>query len=147
MKKIFLIGFLFFLSISTMSLAKQSMISLKDYINKNNVNETAVQSYVFNRCAAVSLYVSSLFQHYQDKSLSVKAEKNYKFFSEANFIHLTNKGNMTAESASKNFDENVPSMTKIYFNDGQNNFLQSGEYTTGYIIEDFQICDNFLKLK
>lgn len=63
MIKNILTAFSFLLFSMFASLAQQSMIPLKEYIDKNNTNDFAVQSYIFNRCAAVSLYVGSLSQH------------------------------------------------------------------------------------
>jgi len=145
MKKNFLVFFLFLLFPTLTSLAQQSMTSLKDYISNNDVNNVAVQSYIFNRCAAVNLYVGSLTQNSTDKSVMEKSLKNYEFFAETNIKHLVSKGNMTAESARKNFTDNVPAMSKIYGKDGQENFVKTGDYTKGYIFDDFSICNQFLK--
>ena len=145
MKKSTLVFLIYFISLTSVSLAQQSMVPLKQYINKNNVNDTAVQSYVLNRCAAVSLYISALNQSAADKTISTQTKKNYETFAELNLIHLTTKGNMTQKDAQKNIFDNIPPMSKAYGADGQANYVKTGEYTTGYIFEDFQICNSMLR--
>jgi hypothetical protein len=101
------------------------MTPLKEYVEKNNTNDVAVQSYIFNRCAAVSLYVGSLSQHNKDQTVTTQSLKNYELFAEANMAHLVSKGNMTAQDARKNFEDNVPPMSKAYAKDGQENFVKT----------------------
>jgi hypothetical protein len=121
------------------------MTPLKEYVEKNNTNDVAVQSYIFNRCAAVSLYVGSLNQHSKDQTVMTQSLKNYELFAEANMAHLVSKGNMTAKDARKNFEDNVPPMSLAYSKDGQENFVKRGDYTKGYIFDDFVFCNRILK--
>ena len=143
--KFFFVSLLYFLSLISTSLAQQSMTPLKEYVEKNNTNDVAVQSYIFNRCAAVSLYVGSLNQHSKDQTVMTQSLKNYELFAEANMAHLVSKGNMTANDARKNFEDNVPPMSKTYAKDGQENFVKRGDYTKGYIFDDFVFCNRILK--
>jgi hypothetical protein len=145
MKKFISTILLYFVSLTSVSLAQQSMIPLKDYISKNNTDDVAVQSYILNRCAAVNLYISVLNPNAADKSVATRTQKNYELFAELNFTHLTTKGKMKNNEAQKNIFDNIPPMSKAYGDDGQANFVKTGEYTTGYIFEDFQICNKFLK--
>jgi hypothetical protein len=145
MKKFISTILLYFVSLTSVSLAQQSMIPLKDYISKNNTDDVAVQSYILNRCAAVNLYISVLNPNAADKSVATRTQKNYELFAELNFTHLTTKGKMKNNEAQKNIFDNIPLMSKAYGDDGQANFVKTGEYTTGYIFEDFQICNKFLK--
>ena len=133
------------MSLISTSLAQQSMTPLKEYVGNNNTNDVNVQSYIFNRCAAVSLYVGTLNQHSKDQTVMTQSLKNYELFAEANFTHLVSKGNMTAKDASKNFEDNVPPMSKAYAKDGQENFVKRGDYTKGYIFDDFVFCNRILK--
>ena len=71
--------------------------------------------------------------------------KNYELFAESNMAHLVSKGNMTAQDARKNFEDNVPPMSKAYAKDGQENFVKRGDYTKGYIFDDFVFCNRILK--
>jgi len=143
--KFFFVSLLYFLSLISTSLAQQSMTPLKEYVEKNNTNDVAVQSYIFNRCAAVSLYVGSLNQHRKDQTVMTQSLKNYELFAESNMAHLVSKGNMTAQDARKNFEDNVPPMSKAYAKDGQENFVKRGDYTKGYIFDDFVFCNRILK--
>ena len=143
--KFFFLSLLYFLSLISTSLAQQSMIPLKEYVEKNNTNDVAVQSYIFNRCAAVSLYVGSLSQNNKDQKVTTQSLKNYELFAEANMAHLVSKCNMTAKDARKNFEDNVPTMSLAYSKDGQENFVKRGDYTKGYIFDDFVFCNRILK--
>lgn len=145
MKKFGTAFLLYFVSLTSVSFAQQSMISLKDYITKNNTDDNAVQSYILNRCAAVNLYISVLNPNAADKSVATLTKKNYELFAELNLIHLTTKGKMKNSDAQKNIFDNIPPMSKAYGDDGQANFVKTGEYSTGYILEDFQICNKFLQ--
>ena len=143
--KFFFISLLYFLSLISTSLAQQSMTPLKDYVSKNDINNVSIQSYVFNRCAAVSLYVGSLNQHNKDQTVTTQSLKNYELFAKANVANLVSKGNMTAKDARKNFEDNVLPMSKAYAEDGQENFVKRGDYTKGYIFDDFVFCNGLLK--
>ena len=143
--KFLFVSLLYFLSLISTSLAQQSMTPLKEYVGNNNTNDVNVQSYIFNRCAAVSLYVGTLNQHSKDQTVMTQSLKNYELFAEANFTHLVSKGNMTAKDARKNFEDNVLPMSKAYAKDGQENFVKRGDYTKGYIFDDFVFCNRILK--
>lgn len=145
MRKFVTAFLLCFLYLTSVSFAQQSMISLKDYITKNNTDDVAVQSYILNRCAAVNLYISVLSPNAADKSVAIRTQKNYELFAELNLKHLTTKGKMKNSDAQKNIFDNIPPMSKAYGDDGQANFVKTGEYTTGYIFEDFQICNAMLR--
>lgn len=145
MRKFVTAFLLCFLYSTSVSFAQQSMISLKDYITKNNTDDVAVQSYILNRCAAVNLYISVLSPNAADKSVAIRTQKNYELFAELNLKHLTTKGKMKNSDAQKNIFDNIPPMSKAYGDDGQANFVKTGEYTTGYIFEDFQICNAMLR--
>ena len=146
MKNIFLI-ISFLLFSTTISLAQKSMLSIKEYLMKNDENDPAVFSYIGNRCAAVSKYISDLSKNFPDKTLTTRAYKNFKNFAELNFIHNTSKLKMTKQQAEDNFNNNLKSMLLLYAQDAQTNFSRTGEYTTGYIDNDFRECDNLITKK
>lgn len=81
----------------------------------------------------------------KDQTVMTQSLKNYELFAEANLAHLVSKGNMTAQNARKNIEENIPPMSKAYAKDGQENFVKRGDYTKGYIFDDFVLCNRILK--
>jgi hypothetical protein len=143
MKKVFLI-ILCLSSLVPTSLAQQSMLSIKEYLMKNDEKDPVVFSYFGNRCAAVSKYISDLSENFSDKTLTTRAYKNFKNFAELNFVHNTNKLKMTKQQAEDNFNNNLKTMLLLYAQDAQMNFSRTGEYTTGYIDNDFRECDNLI---
>ena len=60
-KTIFLTAILFFVSSFTFTLASaNSNASLKDYLDKKNLENATTQIYLLNRCSAVYAYASAI---------------------------------------------------------------------------------------
>jgi hypothetical protein len=105
------------------------------------------ESFYGNNASLTSRAASALLaisENFSDKTLTTRAYKNFKNFAELNFVHNTNKLKMTKQQAEDNFNNNLKTMLLLYAQDAQMNFSRTGEYTTGYIDNDFRECDNLI---
>ncbi len=143
--KFLFVTLLYLLSWTSTSSAQQSMISLMEYMSKNNVSDVAVKSYIYKRCASVFLYASLLSPDAKNKTISNQAQQNSELFALLNIKHLTTNGNMSSADAKKNTYDNVERMTKAYGDDGQANFIKIGVYISGYIQDDYNYCNRLIK--
>lgn len=143
--KFLFVTLLYLLSWTSTSSAQQSMISLMEYMSKNNVNDVIVKSYIYKRCASVFLYVSLLNPDAKNKTISNQAQQNSELFALLNTKHLTTNGNMSSANAKKNTNDNIKLMTEVYGDDGQANFIKIGVYITGYIQDDYNYCNRLIK--
>ena len=139
--KFFFVSLLYFLSLISTSLAQQSMIPLKEYVEKNNINDVAVQSYIFNRCAGITGYVHSMLEKEPNSKessaiyLRVSAEMTNRastLYSKHNKVDLNTAMNENLKRA--------VSMMKLYQEDAKENFIKTGSYLTGIVKQDMDYC-------
>jgi len=144
MKTLFIVSSFLFLVLGGVAGA-QSMVTLDNYMNKNlnNMNDWATRHYIYSRCAAVSLYTQALFQ--KNPQLSNRSKNLYEFFNELAMNTYLKEGKKTIDQLTANYLPLLKRHADIYKKDGDENFARTGEYTSGYIIEDFQICVDIQK--
>jgi len=145
MKTLFIISSFLFLVFGGVAGA-QSMVTLNNYMNKNlnNMNDWATRHYIYSRCTAVSLYTQALLQT-RNPQLSNRSKNLYDFFNELAMNTYLKEGKKTVDQLTANYLPLLKKHADIYKKDGDENFARTGEYTSGYIIEDFQICVDIQK--
>ena len=124
----------------------QSMVTLDNYMNKNlnNMNDWATRHYIYSRCAAVGLYTQALLQT-RNLQPSNRSKNLYEFFNELAMNTYLKEGKKTIDQLTANYLPLLKKHADIYKKDGDENFARTGEYTSGYIIEDLQICVDIQK--
>ena len=144
MKKIiFLIVSLYFINFAK----ADSNISLKEYLEKKNIEEGSTQIYLLNRCSTVYAYASGIIL----KTDAVSSK---------NFIEISNnllfksielmviEDEKKIEEAQKKAEENRKKLFNNYIADGKKNWEKNKSHFKGsYISGDMTICSKLIEDK
>ena len=145
-KTIFLITILSLVSSFTLASAN-SNTSLKDYLDKKDIENATTQIYLLNRCSAIYAYVSGIIL--KTDALSSK-----------NFIEISNSllfksielmvidEEKKLEEAQKKAEENRKQLFNDYITDGKKNWEKNKSHFKGsYISDDMAICSKLTEDK
>ncbi|MDA9861967.1 hypothetical protein N9C40_00885 [Candidatus Pelagibacter sp.] len=145
-KTIFLITILSLVSSFTLASAN-SNTSLKDYLDKKNIENATTQIYLLNRCSAIYAYASGIIL--KTDALSSK-----------NFIEISNSllfksielmvidEEKKLEEAQKKAEENRKELFNNYITDGKKNWEKNKSHFKGsYISDDMAICSKLTEDK
>ena len=147
MKKIiFLITISFLVSSFTFASAN-SNISLKDYLDKKDIENTETQIYLLNRCSAIYAYASGII-------LKTDAASSKNFIEISNSILFKSVELMVIdeekklEEAQKKAEENRKQIFNNYITEGKKNWEKNKSYFKGsYIADDMAICSKLTEDK
>ena len=147
MKKIiFLITISFLVSSFTFASAN-SNISLKDYLDKKDIENTETQIYLLNRCSAIYAYASGII-------LKTDAVSSKNFIETSNSLLFKSVELMVIdeekklEEAQKKAEENRKQIFNNYITDGKKNWEKNKSYFKGsYITDDMAICSKLTEDK
>ena len=145
-KTIFLITILSFVSSFTLASAN-SNTSLKNYLDKKDIENATTQIYLLNRCSAIYAYASGIIL--KTDALSSK-----------NFIEISNSllfksielmvidEEKKLEEAQKKAEENRKQIFNNYIADGKKNWEKNKSHFKGsYISDDMAICSKLTEDK
>ena len=145
-KTIFLITILSLISSFTLASAN-SNTSLKDYLDKKDIENATTQIYLLNRCSAIYAYASGIIL--KTDALSSK-----------NFIEISNSllfksielmvidEEKKLEEAQKKAEENRKKLFSNYIIDGKKNWEKNKSHFKGsYISDDMAICSKLTEDK
>jgi hypothetical protein len=145
-KTIFLITILSLVSSFTLASAN-SNTSLKDYLDKKDIENATTQIYLLNRCSAIYAYASGIIL--KTDALSSK-----------NFIEISNSllfksielmvidEEKKLEEAQKKAEENRKKLFSNYIIDGKKNWEKNKSHFKGsYISDDMAICSKLTEDK
>ena len=145
-KTIFLITILSLVSSFTLASAN-SNTSLKDYLDKKDIENATTQIYLLNRCSAIYAYASGIIL--KTDALSSK-----------NFIEISNSllfksielmvidEEKKLEEAQKKAEENRKELFNNYITDGKKNWEKNKSHFKGsYISEDMVVCSKLTEDK
>ena len=145
-KTIFLITILFLANLFNLASANSS-ISLKDYLDKKDIENATTQIYLLNRCSAIYAYASGIIL--KTDALSSK-----------NFIEISNSllfksielmvidEEKKLEEAQKKAEENRKELFNNYITDGKKNWEKNKSHFKGsYISDDMAICSKLTEDK
>ena len=147
-KTIFLTAILFFVSSFTFTLASaNSNASLKDYLDKKNLENATTQIYLLNRCSAIYAYASGII-------LKTDAVSSKNFIEISNSLLFKSVELMIfdeekkLEEAQKKAEENRKELFNNYITDGKKNWEKNKSHFKGsYISEDMAICSKLTEDK
>jgi len=134
--------------VSTFTLASaNSNTSLKDYLDKKDIENATTQIYLLNRCSAIYAYASGIIL--KTDALSSK-----------NFIEISNSllfksielmvidEEKKLEEAQKKAEENRKELFNNYITDGKKNWEKNKSHFKGsYISDDMAICSKLTEDK
>ena len=140
MKKIiFLITISFLVSPFTLASANYN-ISLKDYLDKKDIENTATQIYLLNRCSAIYAYASGIILKTDPVSSKNFIEtSNSLLFKSVELMVIDEEKKL--EEAQKKAEENRKQIFNNYITDGKKNWEKNKSHFKGsYITDDMAIC-------
>lgn len=147
MKKINLLVFLFLISTHANDIKADTKTSIKEYLNKKNIEDGATQIYLLNRCSAVYTYASAII-------LKTDTENSKKFIDIANNLLFKSielriiDRKEKLEDARKKVEADREKLFQNYINDGKKNWDKNKSYFKGsYISEDLSICEKLVNEK
>ena len=140
MKKIiFLIVVLFLVNPFTLARAN-SNVSLKDYLDKKDIENTTTQIYLLNRCSAIYAYASAII-------LKKDAVSSKNFIEISNSLLFKSVELMVideekkSEEAQKKAEEIRKELFNNYIADGKKNWEKNKSHFKGsYITNDMSVC-------
>ena len=147
MKKIiFLITISFLVSSFTLASAN-SNISLKDYLDKKDIENTETQIYLLNRCSAIYAYASGIILKTDPVSSKNFIEiSNSLLFKSVELMVIDEEKKL--EEAQKKAEENRKELFNNYITDGKKNWEKNKSHFKGsYISDDMAICSKLTEDK
>ena len=147
MKKIiFLITISFLVSSFTLASAN-SNTSLKDYLDKKDIENTTTQIYLLNRCSAIYAYASGIILKTDAVSSKNFIEiSNSLLFKSVELMVIDEEKKL--EEAQKKAEENRKQIFNNYITDGKKNWEKNKSYFKGsYISDDMAICSKLTEDK
>ena len=147
MKKIiFLITISFLVSSFTFASAN-SNISLKDYLDKKDIENTTTQIYLLNRCSAIYAYASGIILKTDAVSSKNFIEiSNSLLFKSVELMIIDEEKKL--EEAQKKAEENRKELFNNYITDGKKNWEKNKSHFKGsYIANDMTICSKLTEEK
>ena len=145
-KTIFLITISFLASSFTLA-NTNSNTSLKNYLDKKDIENTTTQIYLLNRCSAIYAYASGII-------LKTDAVSSKNFIETSNSLLFKSVELMVIdeekklEEAQKKAEENRKQIFNNYITDGKKNWEKNKSHFKGsYIADDMAICSKLTEDK
>ena len=145
-KAIFLITILSLVSTFTLASAN-SNTSLKDYLDKKDIENTTTQIYLLNRCSAIYAYASGIILKTDALSSKNFIEiSNSLLFKSVELMVIDEEKKL--EEAQKKAEENRKQIFNNYITEGKKNWEKNKSYFKGsYIADDMAICSKLTEDK
>ena len=145
-KTIFLITILSFVSSFTLASAN-SNTSLKDYLDKKDLENATTQIYLLNRCSAIFAYASGIILKTDAVSSKNFIEiSNSLLFKSVELMVIDEEKKL--EEAQKKAEENRKELFNNYIIDGKKNWEKNKSHFKGsYISDDMAICSKLTEDK
>ena len=147
MKKIILLITISFLVSSFTFASANSNTSLKDYLDKKDIENTTTQIYLLNRCSAVYAYASGIILKTDAVSSKNFIEiSNNLLFKSVELMVIEEEKKL--EEAQKKAEENRKQLFNNYITDGKKNWEENKSHFKGsYISGDMAICSKLIEDK
>ena len=145
-KTIFLITILSLVSTFTLASAN-SNTSLKDYLDKKDIENATTQIYLLNRCSAIYAYASGIILKTDAVSSKNFIEiSNSLLFKSIELMVIDEEKKL--EEAQKKAEENRKELFNNYITDGKKNWEKNKSHFKGsYISDDMAICSKLTEDK
>ena len=145
-KAIFLITILSLVSSFTLASAN-SNTSLKDYLDKKDIENATTQIYLLNRCSAIYAYASGIILKTDAISSKNFIEiSNSLLFKSVELMVIDEEKKL--EEAQKEAEEDRKELFNNYITDGKKNWEKNKSHFKGsYISDDMAICSKLTEDK
>ena len=147
MKKIIFLIAISFLVNSFNLASANSNISLKDYLDKKDIENATTQIYLLNRCSAIYAYAAGIIL--KTDALSSKnfiETSNSLLFKSVELMVIDEEKKL--EEAQKKAEENRKQIFNNYITEGKKNWEKNKSHFKGsYISEDMTVCSKLTEDK
>jgi hypothetical protein len=145
-KTIFLITILFLVEPFNLASANSSF-SLKDYLDKKDIENATTQIYLLNRCSAIYAYASGIILKTDAVSSKNFIEiSNSLLFKSVELMVIDEEKKL--EDAQKKAEANRKELFNNYITDGKKNWEKNRSHFKGsYISDDMAICSKLTEDK
>ena len=122
-------------------------ISLKDYLDKKDIENATTQIYLLNRCSAIYAYASGIILKTDAVSSKNFIEiSNSLLFKSVELMVIDEEKKL--EEAQKKAEENRKELFNNYITDGKKNWEKNKSHFKGsYISDDMAICSKLTEDK
>jgi len=134
--------------VSSFTLAStNSNTSLKDYLDKKDLENATTQIYLLNRCSAIFAYASGIILKTDAVSSKNFIEiSNSLLFKSVELMVIDEEKKL--EEAQKEAEENRKELFNNYITDGKKNWEKNKSHFKGsYISEDMTVCSKLTEDK
>ena len=147
MKKTILLITISFLVSSFSFASANSNTSLKDYLDKKDIENATTQIYLLNRCSAIYAYASGIILKTDALSSKNFIEiSNSLLFKSVELMVIDEEKKL--EEAQKKAEENRKELFNNYITDGKKNWEKNKSHFKGsYISDDMAICSKLTEDK
>ncbi len=121
LRKVIFLVFIFFLSTNYNILKAENSISLKEYLDKEDIENGSTQIYLLNRCSAIYAFASAIILKTDEKNSKKFIDiANSLLFKSVELRIIDNKDKL--ESAKKKAENERKEFFKNYKIDGEKNW-------------------------
>ena len=143
MKK--LLGIIVFsLLLSMNSVKAYPFVKLEDYLTTNSTEDPSISIYTFNRCAALSQFMSAI-SYERDKILSEKYQnRQFLFLNAAIGLHKK-LFKISDDKAMTDLTKVQRQIAQLYMEEGNNSYIRTGAHLNSDLKSDLNICNYYIK--
>ena len=120
--------------------------SLKQHLEKNNIEDGSTQIYLLNRCSAVYTYASAILLETDKLNSKNFIEISNNLLFKAMELMIIEEEEKKLEQAQKNAEDIRKKMFDEYIIEGKKNWEKNKSHFKGsFISEDMLICSNLVE--
>ena len=139
-----LLSILIFFSFISVANSQQSLRSLSEIVQKENLDDPSINLYIYQRCSGVYLTMSAMLYKQNLIEESKKFDTGQAIFALGAQYLLSQEPGQNENSAKVLVKSNIEEISTKYVKDMKSNYITNGNYTLDtYIEDDLQICKVF----
>ena len=130
------------LLLSMNSVKAYPFVKLED-LTTNSTEDPSISIYTFNRCAALSQFMSAIFM--RDKNLADKYQKRQFLFLTAAIDLHKNLFKVSDDKAMADLTKVQRQIAELYKEEGNNSYIRTGSHLNSDLKSDLKICNYYIK--
>ena len=132
------------LLLSINSVKAYPFVKLEDYLTTNSTEDPSISIYTFNRCAALSQFMSAI-SYERDKNLADKYQKRQFLFLTAAIDLHKNLFKVSDDKAMADLTKVQRQIAELYKEEGNNSYIRTGSHLNSDLKSDLKICNYYIK--
>ena len=119
-------------------------VKLEEYLATNSTEDPSVSIYTFNRCAALSQFMSAI-SYERDKILSEKYQNRQFLFLNAAIDLHKKLFKISDDKAMTDLTKVQRQIAQLYMEEGNNSYIRTGSHLNSDLKSDLKICNYYIK--